>query len=484
LPEASAKLIKKDEQKMTTGNNYWKLPVNNISGLKLLFLFITLFGLSCSLSAVKKEKRWTVVIDAGHGGNDPGALGSISFEKNITLPIALKTGQYLEENISNVNVIFTRTTDIFVDLKERAEIANRNNADLFISIHANSAKNTVQGTETFIMGRAKDEQNLAVAMKENEVILLENDHSAKYEGFDPKSPESYIMFTLRQNVFQGQSTNLASKIQSQYREKLSRVDRGVKQAGFWVLYMTTMPSVLTETGFITNPEEEKFLNSKQGQEYISSSIYRAIRDYFAEIESKSIVLTGDNQYSVPPASNHEQSVSKTESRVSKQEQTVSKKDSSASIPEKSSTKPDQSALKNGQSASKTELIALKAKQSTPNKAMVPSKTEQVVSQSEIPVAEVIKFRVEVAASLEKLPVNADNFKGLKDITEFDAQDCFRYTTGNFSDYPSAVRYRKKVELIYPDAFVIAVKDGKMLTLQQAMELLKKNKSTINEKNLK
>ena len=141
------------------------------------------------------------------------------------------------------------------------------------------------------MGLAKDQQNLEVAMKENEVILLENDYSTKYEGFDPKSPESYIMFTLMQNIFQEQSTGLASKIQTQYKEKYNRNDRGVKQAGFWVLFMTTMPSVLTETGFITNPAEEKYLNSKEGQDYIASSIFRACRDYINEIESKSGIST-------------------------------------------------------------------------------------------------------------------------------------------------------------------------------------------------
>jgi N-acetylmuramoyl-L-alanine amidase len=488
LLEASAKLIKKGEQKMTTGNNNGKQSIYNISGLKLLFLLIILFGLSCSLLAVKKEKRWTVVIDAGHGDKDPGAIGAISFEKNITLAIALKTGKYIEENISNINVIYTRTTDTFVELKERAEIANRNNADLFISIHANSGKKTVQGTETFIMGRAKDEQNLAVAMKENEVILLENDHSAKYEGFDPKSPESYIMFTLMQNVYQEQSTGLASKIQSQYKEKLSRVDRGVKQAGFWVLFMTTMPSVLTETGFITNPDEEKYLNSKPGQDYISSCIYRAVRDYFAEIESKSVVITGDNQYAVnvPPASNPDQSVSNTESQSSKQDQAVTKKENPSSKTEKSTTKTEQSPsktgqspAKTGQSPSKTELPVLKARQSSSNKTVVLPKTEQVVTQSGIPFPGEVRFTVEIAASIEKLPLNPANFKGLKDIAEFEAQDSYRYTTGSFSDFSSAARYRKKIELIYPDAFVIAVKDDKILPLQQAMEFLKKNK--INNK---
>ena len=474
---------------MTTGNNYGKLPLYSMSGLKLLFIPLILLVLSVSLSASSKEKRWTVVIDAGHGGRDPGAVGAISFEKNITLPVALKTGQYIEENLSNINIIYTRKTDIFIDIKERAEIANRNNADLFISIHANSGKSkSTEGTETFIMGLAKDEQNLAVAMKENEVILLENDHSAKYEGFDPKSPESYIMFTLMQNVFQEQSTGLASKIQSEYKEKLNRVDRGVKQAGFWVLFMTTMPSVLTETGFITNPEEEKFLNSKKGQEYISSSIYRAIRDYFAEIESKSIVVTENNQYVTRETNNlrTEQPSLKVDTPPAKLEKIVIKKEPPASkagqdaikkeLPSEKSGKPD---LKTNQPAA-TGTSASKPQQS-------PSKTDKVVSKSEqslivtdsavsspaSPLREEIIFRVLVNASAVKLPLNTYISRGLKDVAEFNVQNKYYYTTGSFSDYPQALRYRKKIETIFPDAFVIAFKGDKILPLQQAIELLKK-----------
>ena len=169
----------------------------------------------------------------------------------------------------NVKVVYTRKDDTFVDLKERANIANRNKADLFISIHVNGEKSKkIQGTETFIMGLAKDEANLQVAMKENEVILLEKDYTTKYEGFDPKSPESYIMFTLMQNIYQQQSTLLAAKVQSQFKERVSRTDRGVKQAGFVVLFMTTMPSVLIETGFITHPSEEKFLSSAEDRKSV------------------------------------------------------------------------------------------------------------------------------------------------------------------------------------------------------------------------
>jgi N-acetylmuramoyl-L-alanine amidase len=483
--------------------------------------------LSVSLSASNKEKRWTVVIDAGHGDNDPGAVGAISYEKNITLAIALKTGKYIEDNIGNINVIYTRKTDVLIDLKERAEIANRNNADLFISIHANSGKNTVQGTETFVMGRAKDDQNLAVAMKENEVILLENDHSAKYEGFDPKSPESYIMFTLMQNVFLEQSTNLASKIQSQYKEKLSRVDRGVKQAGFVVLFMTTMPSVLTETGFITNPNEEKYLNSKQGQDYIASSLYRAIRDYFAEIESKSIILTENNQYvareqsipkdeqsqgNIPPASSKpEQKVVNKEQTAGKQGQTdqgkeqqlnkpgtaPAKTDSAPSKPEQATTKQeksdvqkDQPVIKNRTPDQKTntpgtqgEIAASKTRQSPSNSEQPASKFEQKILKTEntdsagaMPHGDVITFRIQVDASPVQIALNANNFRGLNDISETKIKDRYIYTSGSFPDYSSALRYRKKLETIYADAFVIAFRDNKILPLQSAIELLK-NKNT-------
>jgi N-acetylmuramoyl-L-alanine amidase len=265
-----------------------KLRLIYIYALKIILAALFPIIILCSFTIDNPDKKWVIVIDAGHGGKDPGALGSYSREKDITLAVALKTGEYIEQNLKNVNVVYTRKNNTFVEVSERANIANKNKADLFISIHANWAPSKkIQGAETFVMGLAKDEANLQVAMKENEVILLESDYSTKYENFDPKSPESYVMFTLMQNVYQEQSTLLASKIQSQFREKVNRNDRGVKQAGFWVLYMTTMPSVLVETGFITHPTEEKFMNSKEGQDYLASAIYRACREYISETDSRS-----------------------------------------------------------------------------------------------------------------------------------------------------------------------------------------------------
>ena len=215
----------------------------------------------CSF-AQKGEKIQTIVIDAGHGGKDTGALGRLSTEKSINLSVALKFGAYIEENLPDVKVIYTRTTDKFVELSERAAIANRNNADVFISIHCNSTDGitSVDGAETFVMGESKNEANLNVAKKENSAILLESNTKA-YDNFDPNSTEAYIIFSLNQSIYQSQSLSLADKVQKQFTKKVGRHDRGVQQAGFLVLWKTSMPSILVELGFINNMKEEQFLKS-------------------------------------------------------------------------------------------------------------------------------------------------------------------------------------------------------------------------------
>jgi N-acetylmuramoyl-L-alanine amidase len=249
------------------------------------------------------------------------------------------------------------------------------------------------------MGPAKDEQNLEVAMKENEVILLEDDFSTKYEGFDPKSPESYIMFTVMQNTFKEQSTLLASLIQNQFRDRINRVDRGVQQAGFWVLYMTTMPSVLVESGYITNPDEEKYLCSNEGQDYIASAIYRAVKQYLSEIDKKSNISTATE----PPA--------------------VQMNDTSAIIAE--------------------------------------------------PLDSGLAFMVQIVSSSDRKQLNPGNFKGLDNVVELFSSGRYRYASGNFIKYSDAVEYRRKLEQIYPDAFVIAVENNKILPLHDALEKTKK-----------
>lgn len=224
-----------------------------------------------------------VVIDPGHGGKDPGAIGRRSQEKEIALEIALKVGNYLSA-LDDTKIIFTRKTDVFVPLHERAKIANDNNADLFVSIHVNATKNrNVSGTETYVMGLHKSSDNLEIAKIENSSILYEENYEEQYSGYDPDSPETYIVLNLYQNAYLDMSLDLAEKLQYQFREKARRRDLGVKQAGFLVLWQTTMPSVLIEVGFMSNGTEEMYLNSKYGQEIIASAIFRAIRDYLNEL---------------------------------------------------------------------------------------------------------------------------------------------------------------------------------------------------------
>ncbi len=249
-------------------------------------VFFLIFLLPLCALAQKGEKIQTIVIDAGHGGKDTGALGKVTTEKALNLAVALKFGNYIKENLPDVKVIYTRSTDRFVELSERAAIANRNNADVFISIHCNSTEtaNSAYGAETFVMGESKNEKNLAVAKKENAAILLE-DNTDAYNNFDPNSTEAYILFSLSQSLYQNQSLDLAGKVQKQFAGK-GRHDRGVQQAGFLVLWRTSMPSILVELGFINNTKEEQFLNSEMGQTKMALALYRAFEDYKREFESE------------------------------------------------------------------------------------------------------------------------------------------------------------------------------------------------------
>ena len=229
-----------------------------------------------------------VVVDAGHGGHDPGTHGVISKEKDVALKIALKLGQYIEEKIAGVEVVYTRDNDTFVELHDRAYIANKNGADVFISIHCNAfpPNPAVKGTETYVMGLSKAGRNLEVAKQENSVIYLEDNYEQKYQGFDPDSPESLILLSLEQTAFQENSLKLAANIESQFKHRAGRRSRGVKMAPFWVLWDTSMPSVLVETGYLSNQSEERDLNDPLLQDYIASAIFRAFRDYKKEIDKR------------------------------------------------------------------------------------------------------------------------------------------------------------------------------------------------------
>ncbi len=293
------------------------LTLNYIKPLKVSLLAIIILFLFSEAHIPKTKPKGvkTVVIDAGHGGKDPGCNGDVFNEKTVSLGIALKLGALIEKNLPDVKVIYTRKTDEFVELEERAQIANRNNADLFISIHCNAASNYAIfkdkngkvhyktykdkkgkihkvevhnpkpfGSATYVMGISNEKGKLNTAKRENASMLLEDNYQKTYNGFDPQSDEAYIVMSLWTGAFVGQSADIASKIQAEYTKKAGRIDKGVQRQSIWVLWRTAMPSILTEVGFLTNPEEEKFLGSEKGQKYMASALFRAIRSYKDENE--------------------------------------------------------------------------------------------------------------------------------------------------------------------------------------------------------
>lgn len=401
-------------------------------------LFLLLLGVAAfqvSQAQTKEDffgKLRTVVIDAGHGGKDKGCLGAESYEKDVALAISLKLGGYLEETYPDLNVIYTRKTDVFVELQDRAKIANQAKADLFICIHANANDNKgAYGTETFVMGDAKSEANMRAAQRENSVILLEDDYESKYENFDPKSPESYILFSLSTKAHQAQSIAFAEKIQAQFRERVNRKDRGVKTAGFLVLHQTTMPSVLIETGFLTNRNEEQFLISKQGQDYLASAIYRAFKEYKNEVESvsKSII-----EESVEQDAEEIEPV-KTQEKVEKEV---------AKTPKKEEVKKD--------------------------RLIEPSKKEERVNE------EGLLFKVQIATFASEVNASPENFKGLEDVSFYEAGGLYRYTYGSVKTWDAANELQKKVrDSGYEDAFVVAFHNGKRIAVGEAVKLLKEDK---------
>lgn len=376
-----------------------------------------LFAISL-FSADNKNKVRVVVIDAGHGGEDPGAVGKECKEKDLTLSVALKLGKYLEENFPDIKVIYTRDKDVFIPLHQRAEIANQNNADLFISIHVNANNNSgIQGSETYAMGLHKTESNLDVAKRENAVILIEKDYSQKYEGFDPTSAESYIIFNLLQNTHLSLSLDFASSVQTQFREKAKRVDRGVKQAGFLVLWKTSMPSVLIEIGYISNKNEERYLATDLGQDYIASSIFRAFREYKNNIENKSNF---------------------------------------------------------SQSNVVTPIVNYQKAPEFPKSIVIQDTTKLVIIDTNSNInKDEIYFRVQLLSSATKVESIAVAFKDLQNVQELYINETYKYTLGNSQDYNKIVLLKNEMKQFYPDAFIIAIQNGKIIPVNEAVKDLNK-----------
>jgi N-acetylmuramoyl-L-alanine amidase len=349
-----------------------------------------------------------VVIDAGHGGKDSGAIGSRSKEKDIVLNVALKLGAYIQKNSPDIEVVYTRKKDVFVELSKRAEIANNANADVFISVHANSiarSKNEVRGTETYVLGVAKTDTNMEVAQRENSVILLEDGYNTRYEGFDPKSAESYIMFSLMQNAYFNQSVQLAESVQNMFKTSTPLYDRGVKQLGLLVLARTSMPAVLVEIGYISNATEEKYLMSEIGQIKIAAAIYNAFAQYRTSVEERTPLSKGK--------------IKTTSAEPVKVAENISEK--------------------------------------------VP---EQMVDQE-------VWLYVQVLASKSPIPAGSSNFKKVKDIVTITSSDYYRYGVLKTRDMAEAEKKLKEIRSLFPDAFITAASNGKIIPVQQALNQIKR-----------
>ncbi|MDA3911033.1 MAG: N-acetylmuramoyl-L-alanine amidase [Bacteroidales bacterium] len=392
-----------------------------------IILLLLIFGFSqfsANLFAQNGKsdfKIQKVVIDPGHGGKDPGAVGKISYEKDLTLAMALKLGGYINEHLPDVEIVYTRDTDVFVELYKRAQIANEAKADLFISIHINAAGSpNAVGTETFAMGLHKSESNLSVAKKENSVIMFEDNYEENYEGFDPTSPESHIMFSMYQNAYLGQSLNLAALVQDQFTNRVGRYNRGVKQAGFWVLHKVAMPSILIEAGFISNPDEEKYLNTEEGITYMASAIYRAFRDYKKAFEADNLT-SGDEDFNIV------ESIEETE---------------------------DNSEDNENQDENSNE-------QENTNITFPSDNTEN---------AEIV-FRVQIGASSESCQNFTEKYPEITDVWEYFHMGLYKHTAGKTSNYQKIVNLQNKLRGQYPDCFVVAFKKDSRITIRDALNEL-------------
>lgn len=404
-----------------------------------------LLALMCMLvvTAFAANKRFTLVIDPGHGGHDAGARGAISMEKNLNLTVALRFGKYVEQNMPEVRVIYTRKQDVFIPLHERANIANRANADLFISVHTNAlpAGKVARGFETYTLGMHRAKDNLDVAMRENSVISMEKGFEQTYEGFDPKSSESYIIFEFIQGKNMERSVELARMIQRSVCDSGCRPDKGVHQAGFLVLRETSMPSCLIELGFITTPDEERLLNDNAKVDDIAKGIYEA----FAKYKNK-----------------YDRSVSVPYRAANRQESTLPK-----IVPDSYKEEAENKRVKKQEPVRRTR--ASKTDDSD-------RKADTVASQSRNAPKDAPVFKLQIFVGNRNLRKGDAHFKGETEFDSFQEGNLVKYTLGASTNYNEIYRLRKEKMEKFPEAFIIAFKNGKKYDVNQAIREFKQNRN--------
>lgn len=414
---------------------------------KITLLLVAFLSLAAGMYAA--NQRFTLVIDAGHGGHDAGALGAKSKEKNINLNVALAFGRYVERNMPDVRVIYTRTTDVFIPLHERANIANKANADLFISVHTNAlpAGKIARGFETYSLGMHRAKDNLDVAMRENSVISMEKGYQQTYQGFDPKSSESYIIFEFIQGKNMERSVEIARSIQNSVCQNANRPDKGVHQAGFLVLRETSMPSCLIELGFITTPDEENLLNDESRIDDIAKAIYEG----FAKYKNKY-----DKRVTIPYRS-----------QASEGNDIPSIVPDSYKRPERKST-PMRKQVVETAPARKQNVDTAPARKQT----VAPVKKQTPASvKSDAPI-----FKVQILVSSRVLRKGDAHFKGEENYDSYQESGMVKYTIGASTNYNEIYQLRKSLLDKFPEAFIIAFKNGKKYDVNQAIREFKQNKN--------
>lgn len=415
---------------------------------KRISLFLIMFCL-IALASVSAKDKFTVVIDPGHGGKDVGAVGAISNEKSINLNIALALGNLIEQNLSDVRVIYTRKTDVFISLKGRAEIANRAKADLFISVHTNSVpptKTPPQGFQVYTLGMHRAKDNLDVAMRENSVISLEKGYEKTYQGFDPNSSESYIMFEILQSANMEKSVELARLIQRSVCSKANRNDKGVHQAGFLVLRETSMPSCLIELGFITSNEEEQFLNSSRGIDLMARGIYEAFVEY------KNIY---DGKVTIPyrPSTKNQLPIENVLGRLSNNTKTPAEQ---VEMPKR------------------IKVVTQPRTTQTPTVKHQRNREERHTSLDEAS-ASIPLFKIQIFAINRELSLDSELFKGYKNISFEVDGSLHKYMIGANEDYYEILRLKEELKQEFPEAFIVAFKNGQRMNTGEAVKEFVKNK---------
>ena len=405
------------------------------------------------MTSLAANKRFTLVIDPGHGGHDAGALGAISKEKNINLAVALRFGKYVEQNLPEVRVIYTRKTDVFIPLSERANIANRANADLFISVHTNAlpAGKVARGFETYTLGMHRAKDNLDVAMRENSVISMEKDYQQRYQGFDPRSSESYIIFEFIQGKNMERSVELARMIQRGVCDGANRPDKGVHQAGFLVLRETSMPGCLIELGFITTPDEERLLNNDSRVDDIARGIYEA----FAKYKNKY-----DRSVSVPYRAKDSEDVNLPKIVPDQEPAPKTRVVTRGKQPKREEATPEQP---------KREV-----KKQEPKKDVKKQEPKKEVKKAEVADAPVFKLQIFVGS--RNLRKGDAHFKGETDYDSFQEGNLVKYTLGASTNYNEIYRLRKEKLDKFPEAFIIAFKNGQKYDVNQAIREFKQNRN--------